>query len=348
MTRTPPTTSASSCNTQSANCPPSSRRPTPMSDVVAKPGAPSLFANWRQYIPYLGFVLIFAFFSATLYNQGFLEPNNLLNILRQTAMISIMSVGMTYVLAAGEIDLSIGMVAGLISLVAAVAMDHYGAAAGVIAGLSVGGLVGVINALLTTRIGIPSFLTTLAMMGIARGTAMWMTQTKSVPILDDGYIWIFGGGSLGPIPVLVLWTLAFAVVGHIVLRRTTFGRRVLATGGSETAARYSGVDTRSIKLRVLIISSVAAAVAGMLYAGRLHSGRFQLGEGDELSVIAAAVLGGTSLFGGAGSVVGSIVGALMIGLINNGLLLMGLEYSQQLIARGIIIILAVAISQTRR
>jgi ribose transport system permease protein len=133
-----------------------------------------------------------------------------------------------------------------------------------------------------------------------------------------------------------------------VLRRTTFGRRVLATGGSETAARYSGIDTRGIKMRVLIISSLGAAIAGMLYAGRLHSGRFQLGEGDELSVIAAAVLGGTSLFGGAGSVVGSIVGSLMIGVINNGLLLMGLEYSQQLIARGIIIIVAVAISQSRK
>jgi ribose transport system permease protein len=319
-----------------------------MSEAVGKAEAPSLFANWRQYIPYLGFVLIFAFFSATLYNQGFLEPNNLLNILRQTAMISIMAVGMTYVLAAGEIDLSIGMVAGLISLVAAVTMDHYGPAAGVIAGLLVGGIVGLINALLTTRVGIPSFLTTLAMMGIARGTAMWMTQTKSVPILDDNFIWLFGGGNLGPIPVLVIWTLIIAIIGHIVLRRTTFGRRVLATGGSETAARYSGIDTRGIKMRVLIISSLGAAIAGMLYAGRLHSGRFQLGEGDELSVIAAAVLGGTSLFGGAGSVVGSIVGSLMIGVINNGLLLMGLEYSQQLIARGMIIIVAVAISQSRK
>jgi ribose transport system permease protein len=320
-----------------------------MSDVAAtRASAPSFFANWRQYITYLGFVLIFVFFSATLFNKGFLEPNNLLNILRQTAMISIMSVGMTYVLSAGEIDLSIGMVAGLASLVVAVAMDGYGPFVGVAAGLAVGGLVGLINALLTTRVGIPSFLTTLAMMGIARGTAMWMTQTKSVPILDDNYIWVFGGGNLGPVPVLVLWTLTIAVLGHIVLRKTTFGRRVLATGGSETAARYSGIDTRGIKMRVLIISSVAAAIAGMLYAGRLHSGRFQLGEGDELSVIAAAVLGGTSLFGGAGTVVGSIVGSLMIGLINNGLLLMGLEYSQQLIARGIIIIVAVAISQSRK
>ena len=146
-------------------------------------------------------------------------------------------------------------------------------------------------------------------------------------------------------PVLLLWVVVFAVAGHVVLRKTSFGRKVLATGGSEPAARYSGVDTRAIKLRVLVLSAIAAAIAGMLYAGRLHSGRFQLGEGDELSVIAAAVLGGTSLFGGRGTVLGSIIGALMIGLINNGLLLMGLEYSQQLIARGVIIILAVAVGR---
>jgi ribose transport system permease protein len=342
---------ARGCNSPSVSFRRSCKKRTPVSEtkslpVPAHPRSP--FADWRQYVTYLGFVLIFVFFSATLYNKGFLEPTNLLNILRQTAMISIMSVAMTYVLSAGEIDLSIGMVAGLASLVVAVAMDRFGVVAGVIAGLAVGGLVGLVNGVLTTRIGIPSFLATLAMMGIARGSAMWMTQTKSVPILDDDFIAVFGGGNLGPIPVLVLWTLAFAIVGHVILRRTTFGRRVLATGGSETAARYSGVDTKSIKLRVLVISSVAAAFAGMLYAGRLHSGRFQLGEGDELSVIAAAVLGGTSLFGGVGTVVGSIVGSLMIGVINNGLLLMGLEYSQQLIARGVIIIVAVAISQSRK
>lgn len=322
-----------------------------MRATSAAPPAPrrtSRLADWRQYVAYLGFALIFVFFSITLFDKGFLDPNNLLNILRQTAMISIMSVGMTYVLSAGEIDLSIGMVAGLVSLVAAVAIDGYGPFAGVAAGVAVGALVGFINGALTTRVGIPSFLTTLAMMGIARGSAMWMTQTKSVPILDDNFIWLFGGGNLGPIPILVLWTLILAIIGHIVLRRTTFGRRVLATGGSEIAARYSGIDTRSVKMRVLIISGLTAAVAGMLYAGRLHSGRFQLGEGDELSVIAAAVLGGTSLFGGSGTVVGSIVGSLMIGVINNGLLLMGLEYSQQLIARGLIILIAVAISQSRK
>ena len=245
-----------------------------MSEAQTRASAsPSFLADWRRYIPYLGFVLIFAFFSATLFNQGFLQPNNLLNILRQTAMISVMSVGMTYVLAAGEIDLSIGMVAGLISLVTAVVMDQLGAFAGVVAGLAAGAGVGVVNALLTTKVGIPSFLATLAMMGIARGAAMWMTQTKSVPILDDNYNWLFGGGNFGPVPVLVIWTLVIAAAGHVVLRRTTFGRRVLATGGGETAARYSGIDTAGTKRAVLILSSLGAAVAGMLYAGRLHSGR---------------------------------------------------------------------------
>ncbi len=307
-----------------------------------------VMGNWRQNIIYLGFVAIFIFFSIMLGDRGFLETTNLLNIVRQTAMISVMAVAMTYVLSAGEIDLSIGAVAGLASVITALGMDIGGPFLGIVSGLTTGLVAGIVNGSLTTRIGIPSFLTTLAMMGIAKGIAMWVSDTKAIPILSRNYSWVFGGGNIGPIPVLLFWTLSACVLGHIVLRKTTFGRWVLATGGSETAARYSGIDTATIKFQVLIISSTAAAIAGMLYAGRLQSGRFQLGEGDELSVIAAAVLGGTSLFGGKGTVIGSIMGALMIGLINNGLILMGLEFSQQLIARGAIIILAVAISQNRK
>ena len=315
--------------------------------------APSLttrlgLTNWRQNIIYIGFVGIFIFFAITLGHKGFLDTNNLLNIVRQTAPIAIMAVAMTYVLAAGEIDLSIGAVAGLASVATAMSMDVGGVPLAIIAGVATGLMVGVINGIISTRIGIPTFLTTLAMMGVAKGASMWVSGTKAVPILSDGYNWFFGGGYVGPLPVLLFWMLIAAAIGHVVLRRTTFGRWVLATGGSETAARYSGVNTRNIKFKVLIISSFAAAIAGMLYAGRFQTGRFQLGEGDELSVIAAAVLGGTSLFGGKGTVVGSIMGALMIGLINNGLILAGLEFSQQLIARGAIIILAVAISQNRK
>ncbi len=309
--------------------------------------ASAFFANWRQNIIYIGFLVIFIVFAATLADKGFLNPNNLLNIVRQTAMIAVMAIAMTFVLSAGEIDLSVGAVAGLTTVTVAMAIAAGGPVVGVIAGLATGLAVGMFNGWLTTRVGIPSFLTTLAMMGIAKGVAMWISATAAVPILSPGYSWLFGGVNIGPVPVLLLWMVILGAIGHIVLRRTGFGRRVLATGGGETAARYSGVDTKAIKFKVLVISSSAAALAGMLYAGRLQSGRFQLGEGDELSVMAAAVLGGTSLFGGRGTVIGTIVGALMIGLINNGLILMGLEFSQQLIARGAIIILAVALSQKR-
>ncbi|MGZ2385431.1 ABC transporter permease subunit [Rhizobium leguminosarum] len=307
----------------------------------------SFKANWRQNIIYIGFAVIFVLFALTLNEKGFLNPNNLLNIVRQTAMIAVMAIAMTFVLSAGEIDLSVGAVAGLATVTVAMAIAVAGPVAGVAAGILTGIAVGMFNGWLTTRIGIPSFLTTLAMMGIAKGVAMWVSNTAAVPILSPGYSWLFGGGSLAGIPVLLLWMVLFGAVGHVALRRTGFGRRVLATGGGETAARYSGIDTKAIKFRVLVMSSTAAAFAGMLYAGRLQSGRFQLGEGDELSVIAAAVLGGTSLFGGKGTIIGTIVGALMIGMINNGLILMGLEFSQQLIARGGIIILAVALSQKR-
>ena len=309
--------------------------------------AGAFFANWRQNIIYIGFVVIFIVFALTLNDKGFLNPNNLLNIVRQTAMIAVMAVAMTFVLSAGEIDLSVGAVAGLTTVTVAMAIAIAGPVGGILAGLATGLAVGMFNGWLTTRIGIPSFLTTLAMMGIAKGVAMWISDTAAVPILSPGYSWIFGGGSVGPIPVLMFWIAVIAGVGHVALRRSGFGRKVLATGGGEMAARYSGIDTRSIKFKVLVLSSCAAALAGMLYAGRLQSGRFQLGEGDELSVIAAAVLGGTSLFGGKGTVIGTIVGALMIGMINNGLILMGLEFSQQLIAKGAIIILAVALSQKR-
>ena len=304
--------------------------------------------DWRQYVIYLGFIVIFIFFSLTLSEKGFLDPNNLLNIVRQTAMIAIMAVAMTFVLSAGEIDLAVGAVAGLVSVTTAMAFAKFGLIGGIFGGILTGIVVGLINGLLTTRVGIPSFLVTLAMMGIARGSAMWISNTAAIPILDRTYYFSFGSGNIGPVPVLLVWALIVAVIGHIALRKTTFGRKALATGGNETAARFTGIKTQNIKLQVLIISSIAAAIAGMLYAGRLRSGRFQLGEGDELSVIAAAVLGGTSLFGGFGSVVGSIVGALMIGLINNGLILMGLEFSQQLIARGVIIILAVTVARSRR
>ncbi len=299
--------------------------------------------DWRQYVVYIGFVVIFLFFAVTQYSSGFLTVNNLLNIVRQTAIISVMAVAMTFVIGAGEIDLSVGRVAGLASVSAALAVGPFGLVGGVVAGLATGMAVGLVNGLLTTRVGIPSFLVTLGMMGVAQGVAMWMTATAPVPIQNDLFNDIFGSGQIGPVPSLFIWTVLVFAVGHIALRKTPFGRQVLATGGNEAAARFTGVRTRNIKLMVMMLSSTVAALAGMLYAGRLHSGRFQWGEGDELSVIAAVILGGTSLFGGSGSIVGALLGSLLIGLVNNGLILAGLELSQQLIIRGAIIILSVAL-----
>jgi ribose transport system permease protein len=309
--------------------------------------SPTFVAEWRQYVVYAGFVIIFAAFAFALHDRGFLEPNNLLNIARQTAIIAIMAMAMTFVLSAGEIDLSVGAIAGLTSVTAGLALANYGLVAGIVGGLATGLVVGAVNGALTAWLGIPSFLVTLGMMGIARGAGMWVSGTSPVPVVDDAYNFAFGSGNIGPVPVLVFWVAAIGAVAQTALRNMPFGRKVLATGGGETAARFSGVKTRLVKFQVLVLSGLAAAIAGMLYAGRLHSGRFQLGEGDELSVIAAVVLGGTSLFGGAGTVIGSIVGALLIGVINNGLILLGLDYSQQLIARGLLIILAVALGRGR-
>jgi ribose transport system permease protein len=309
-------------------------------------GSPrALRIDVRQNILYVGFIVLFAVFAATLGDEGFTTSNNLLNIIRQTATISVMAVAVTFVIGAAEIDLSVGAVAGLASVICAMAIDSYGVVPGILAGVLLGAVVGAINGSLVVGLGIPSFLVTLGMLGIAHGTAQWITDSAPQPILSDSFNNVFGSGDLGPIPSLVIWTAVAVAIGHVLLRRTAYGRGVLATGGNEEAARFSGVPTRRIKFTVMLVSSIVAAVAGMLYAGRLQSGRFQWGEGDELSVIAAVILGGTSLFGGRASVVGALLGSLMIGLINNGLTLMGLEFSQQQIVRGAIIILAVALAR---
>jgi ribose transport system permease protein len=303
--------------------------------------------DWRQYIVYIAFALVFIYFSATLHGSGFLTQTNLLNILRATATISIMAVAMSFVIGAAQIDLSVGATAGLASVTTAMTIQDHGMVAGIAAGLATGLLVGSLNGALVAILAIPSFLVTLGMLGIAHGAAMWITDTEPQPILNDSYNNAFGSGDVGPVPSLVLWTLGVVIVGHIVLRRTSFGRQVLATGGNEVAARFSGVDTRRITFLVLVLMGLAAALAGMLYAGRLQSGRFQWGEGDELSVIAAVILGGTSLFGGRSSVIGALLGSVMIGLINNGLILEGLESSQQQVVRGTIIVVAVALARRK-
>lgn len=303
--------------------------------------------DWRRDVIYAGFVVVFVVFAIVLGNQGFMSSTNLLNILRQASIVAVMAVGMTFVIAAAEIDLSVGSVAGLASITAAIAISHLGTIPGVIAGLAIGALVGSINGALVAYGRIPSFLVTLAMMGIAAGIAQWVTHSAPQPILDSTFNTVFGSGNIGGTPGLVIWMALAVAIGAVVLRKARFGRQVLATGANRVAAEYSGVKTARITFRVMLVASMAAALARMLYAGRLHSGRFQWGAGDEMNAIAAVILGGTALSGGRGSVIGTLFGALLMALINNGLILAGLDSSQQQVVRGVIIVLAVALARKK-
>ncbi|SLM18770.1 conserved membrane hypothetical protein [uncultured spirochete] len=298
----------------------------------------------KNYIVYISFACIFAFFAIMLANRGFLTGANLMNIARQTTMISVMAVGMTFVLSAGEIDLSIGSIVALASLTTALGLRNWGLIPGIVIGLLTGFVFGTINGLFVAKIGVPSFLVTLGMTGIITGLARWITNLQSVPIVNDTYNFIFGSGDIGPVSILFIWTVVLLVIGQIGLKKTKFGWSTLAVGGNKVSANYSGISVNGIKMKVMVLNGVLAALAGMLYAGRLHGARYTLGETDLMTVIAAVIIGGTSMAGGKGSVIGSVVGSIIMGMINNGLILMGLSVDQQMIFRGIIIIVAVSLT----
>jgi ribose transport system permease protein len=250
---------------------------------------------------------------------------------------------MTYAIAAGQIDLSVGSIAGLSAVVSAITVSDLGVVPAVLAGIGAGVVIGAANGFFVAWLRVPSFLVTLGMLGIAKGLAMVVSGTAPIPIADSTFNSIFGGGAILGLPVLLFWMLAAGLVGHVVLKHTAFGRRLLAVGGNEEAALFSGVNTRRITFAVLVISGGVAGLVGLLYSGRLETGRFESGTGDELTAIAAAVLGGATFTGGKGSVPGAIVGAILLGVVNNGLTLMGLDYATRQIVQGGIIVLAVAL-----
>ena len=295
-------------------------------------------------IVYAGFVLIFLFFAITLGGESFLTTKNLANIVLQTAPATVMAVGLVFVLSAGEIDLSFGAIVALAALVAAIAMRNQPMIVGVLAGLGTGAAAGAVNGLLVAYGRLPSFLVTLATMGVIAGIGRSISDLQSIPVISPGFISFFGGGSLAGIPSLIIWTLAAIAFGHLVYRHTRFGAHVLAVGDNPRAALVSGIKVARIRLSVLILSGACAGLAGLLYAGRLQSARYTLGESDLMTVIAAVIVGGTALNGGKGTIFGALVGSLMMGMLNNGLILMGLSVSYQMIIKGLIVLVAVAIS----
>lgn len=301
--------------------------------------------RWDKYMVYIIFAVVFILFAVILGNKGFLQPRNLINILRQTAMISVMAVAGVFVMAAGQIDLTVGavtaMTAMLVSLVLQATNNILLALA---AGLGFGIVIGCINGLLVTKLKLPAFLATLGMMEIVRGAAMWITDTAAVPIDNVTFCEIFGIGSVAGIPVLVLWTILFYIAGILIFNKGAFGRHILATGGNESSAIYSGINTEKVKIIAFTMSGAFAAFAGIMYAARMQAGRYSYGDGDEMSVIAAVVLGGTAMSGGTGSVIGALFGSVLMGMMNNAVILANLSSAQQTMIKGGIIILAVAIS----
>jgi len=298
----------------------------------------------QHYVVYLGFLLIFLFFAVTLADDGFLTARNLSNIVLQTAPATVMAIGFVFVLSAGEIDLSFGSITAVSALSAAVVMQDHSMFAGILAGLGAGLAIGFFNGAMVAWLRLPSFLVTLATLGLFAGMARAMTDLRSIPVINDTFTGIFGSGSLFGVPSLILWTIGAVAIGHLVYRETPFGAHVLATGDNAGAAQVAGIKVPRIRLAVLMISGGCAGLAGLLYAGRLQAAKYTLGESDLMTVIAAVIVGGTALNGGKGTIIGALVGSLLMGMLNNGLILMGLSVSDQMIVRGLIILLAVAIS----
>ncbi|MGY0398906.1 MAG: ABC transporter permease [Ostreibacterium sp.] len=297
----------------------------------------------REYFVYYGFIAVLMFFSISLSDTGFLSSTNLMNIVKQTTPVTIMAIGLTFALACGQIDLSIGSVVALSALVGAVIMQDYPAPIAILAALLVGVIVGIINGVLIERLRVSSLLVTLGTMGIISGISRKFTNLEAIPIINQNFNFVFGSGSFGRISVLFLWTVGIFIIAYVSLNKTKYGRHLLATGGNSKAAHAVGINVVKTRIYALIITSCAASLAGLLYSGRLHGARYTLGEADLLTVIAAVAIGGTSLFGGRASILGAVIGSWMMGLINNGLIISGFSTNEQLIARGLILVAAVAI-----
>lgn len=323
----------------------------PLNQVEARPTKTlqDRFARFvAPYLMYWVFAALIIFFS--LLSPVFFSASNFLNIGQQTALVTIIAVGMTFVIISGEIDLSVGASMALSGVTTAMAMQATGGSllVGVVVGIAVGAAIGLANGLITTRLGIPSFLVTLAMLGIARGLALMLSGGQPVIITNSVFWDLFNSALVFGIPIPMVWTAIVLLVGAYLLHASAFGRRVYAVGGNRQAARYSGILVNRVRVWTFVLTGAAAGFAGLIWTARAQAARPDVGVGMELDVIAAVILGGTNLFGGRGMIVGTLVGSLLIGVVNNGLTLMGVTSSAQMMVKGAIIILAVALSVRRK
>lgn len=303
-----------------------------------------ILGKFKAGIGLLVLVIVLSFAS-----EYFLTANNLLNVLRQVSIIGIVAYGMTFVILSGGIDLSVGSVLALSSAITAGVMSStHSITLAILAGLVTGALLGTFTGVLVSKAKMPAFIVTLAMMSIGRGLTLIYTGGRPI---SEGFTDLFnyiGGGYVGPIPFPVILLLALLGIGYLILNNTPYGRYVYALGGNEDATRLSGINTDKIKMTVYTISGIMAAVSGIVLASRLGSAQPQAGLGYELDAIATVVLGGTSLAGGSGGIVGTLMGALIIGVLNNGMTLLGVSSFFQQVVKGLVILLAVYIDRRTR
>jgi len=299
----------------------------------------------------LALVALIIFFSIT--SDVFMTSKNWLNILRQISLLGIMSVGMTNVIVSGEFDLSVGSTFGMSAMLTATFMSSgLPVWLSIILGLACGLGVGIANGLLVTYVRIPSFIVTLGMLNIARGIALVVTNGLVVvldeyTVADSKNLALFfhygGGGKVENFPIMIFYFLSVAIVGYLLLHKTMIGFRMKAVGGNANAARVVGINVNWVKITAFAILGTLSALAGIVNLAFITNAQGTTGQGMELSVIAATVIGGTSITGGEGSIIGTVVGVLIMGVLNNGLVLVGVSTFVQTICIGSVIIGAVAL-----
>lgn len=322
-----------------------SQKKDPMAEHTEAPQVQPGRTLWRRaalrdYGIVASFVAIFLFL--TIASDVFLSSRNLLNILEQSAAVGIVAAAGTLVIIAGGFDLSVGAIFALSGIVAAYATNAFGPVGGVLAGLSVGALIGLGNGLLTTVGRINPFITTLATAIIVRGIALAITGGFLIPIADEGFAAIGREGVFG-VKYSVLIFIGFVVLVALVLSRTVLGAYVYASGGNAEAARLSGVPVSTVRTATFVISGLAASLAGIILAARAANGQADTGVGLEFQAIAAIVVGGTSIFGGEGAIWRTVLGVLLLALIGNGFNLLAVPPTFQQIFQGTIILLAVGL-----
>ena len=304
---------------------------------------------WRNFIQVAGIlpILVVICIVFSIVSPSFLSLGNLINVIRQASINIVLATGMTFVILTGGIDLSVGSILGVTAVVGVLVslvpgLGWFAVPAALIAGVCLG----LINGSLIAYLGLPPFIVTLGSYTALRGVAYLVANGTTVINRNLNFAWI-GNNYLGPIPWLVIIALLAVVASWFVLRRTVLGRHIYAVGGNARAARLTGIKVSKVLLFVYGVSGLLSGLGGIMSASRLYSATGMLGQGYELDAIAAVILGGTSFTGGIGTIWGTLLGALIIALLNNGLTLMNVSFFWQLVVKGLVIIIAVTIDRLR-